>query len=160
MEEIKIIEYDKFTDIRGDIYSILTKEISQKTTLDFDHVKIVKNKLNVLRGIHYDHKTYKLINVLRGSIQAFFVDVNSYKNGRARFAELRINEESNFSVLVPPGLGNSFLCLSDEVIYCYSLAYDGDYVDSDAQGTIFWDDKLLDLPWESNDPILSDRDTV
>ena len=159
MEEIKIIEYDKFTDIRGDIYSILSKEISQKIGLDFDHVKIVKNKYNVLRGIHFDQKTHKLINVLSGSIQAFFVDVASYKNGKARFAELKISSDSNFSVLIPPGVGNSFLCLSKEVIYCYSLAYAGDYADVDEQETIFWNDEILNLPWVSDNPVLSDRDS-
>ena len=61
-------------------------------------------------------------------------------------------------VLIPPGLGNAFFVKSEFATYHYKLAYQGDYVDSEDQFTVAWDDPRINIDWPSKDPILSERD--
>ena len=66
--------------------------------------------------------------------------------------------EKKQSVLLPPGVGNSFCVLSDYTIFMYKWAYSGEYHDVDKQFTIKWDDPKLNINWPIENPILSERD--
>ena len=63
------------------------------------------------------------------------------------------------ALLLPPGVGNGFLSITKSV-YCYALAYGGDYSDFDVQFSLKWNDSDLKIPWKSkiHNPIISDRD--
>ena len=43
-------------------------------------------------------------------------------------------------------------------IFQYKLAYTGEYVDENEQGTIYWNDPRFNIDWPTNNPILSKRD--
>ncbi len=71
---------------------------------------------------------------------------------------LLLNDRKKQSVLLPPGVGNSFCVLSDYTIFMYKWAYIGEYYDVDKQFTIKWDDPKLNINWPIENPILSERD--
>ena len=68
---IKIINSNNYSDKRGLIWTSWNKK---NLNLNFKHDKFSFSKKNVLRGLHYDNKTWKLISCPYGKI--FFVDVN------------------------------------------------------------------------------------
>ena len=74
MKQIKVITSDNYADKRGLIWTSWKKN---NLNLNFEHDKFSFSKKNVLRGLHYDNKTWKLISCPYGKI--FFVVVNCSK---------------------------------------------------------------------------------
>ena len=67
IEGVKILKFDSFSDDRGKIWSTyIEKEIVNMGYEPFTHDKFSISKKNVIRGIHYDDKTFKLISVILG----------------------------------------------------------------------------------------------
>jgi len=71
--EVKIYQPDVFTDFRGDLWTIWSKEKFQPN-LDFNHDKVSTSRQHVLRGIHGDTKSWKLITCLYGEMYFVVVD--------------------------------------------------------------------------------------
>ena len=69
-----------------------------------------------------------------------------------------LSRENKKQLLIPPGIGNSFLVLSEECVYNYKLSYHGEYVDHDKQFTLKWNDEKYNIFWPIEYPILSERD--
>ena len=66
-----------------------------------------------------------------------------------------ISEENRRQVLVPPGVGNAHLVLSERAIFHYKQTT---YYERESQFTVMWDDPALAIKWEVSNPILSLRD--
>jgi dTDP-4-dehydrorhamnose 3,5-epimerase len=158
---VRIIKNNAFHDVRGSIWS--TYQLSQyKDLLGFDlqltHDKYALNQKDVLRGIHGDFVSWKLITILTGRVHQVYVDnrVNS-KTYRQHIA-LKLTAEDNISLLLPPGVGNAFYTQENGTLYNYKLFYDGEYKDFDQQFSIRWDDCGLNINWPAGPKILSERD--
>lgn len=161
LPEIKIIEFDTFSDLRGKIWTSFTDELSQKLLPDnifFKHDKFNSNKKGVLRGIHGDSKTWKLVSCPMGEIEQIVVDLRTESKNFKKWIKFEINKDNLIAILIPPGFGNAFCALSDEALYHYKLAYDGDYNDFDNQFTFPWNDESIGIDWKINNPITSERD--
>jgi len=149
---IEIIVHDKFYDHRGELYTIWKKD--ETTSLNFNHDKVALSKKNVLRGLHTD-KSWKLITCLYGKIQLVVLDLQN--NNWTDFI-LDSSNEVLKTVLVPPGFYNGHLVLSDEAVFYYKWAYEGDYPDVNDQKSINWADPFINIEWLLDNPILSNRD--
>ncbi|WP_300702752.1 dTDP-4-dehydrorhamnose 3,5-epimerase [uncultured Campylobacter sp.] len=161
LDGVYIIHINKFSDLRGEIYSVfLSDEIDclLPNDLKFKHDKVIHSKKNVIRGIHGDTKTFKLCTCLKGKIQQVVVDLNKDSKTYKKHQSFIMSDENRFCVLVPAGFGNSHAVLSDEAIYYYKCAYEGDYVDAHEQFTVAYNDKSLGIDWLVKEPILSNRD--
>ena len=71
---VEIIKPDVFTDYRGDLWTTWKKD-EFKVDLEFNHDKISTSRKHVLRGIHGDFKSWKLVTCLYGEI--YFVILTS-----------------------------------------------------------------------------------
>ena len=69
-----------------------------------------------------------------------------------------LDDRSRKIVLVPPGVGNGFLVLSNNSVFNYKWCYTGEYPDVEDQFTIKWNDKRLNIDWPIANPILQQRD--
>ena len=159
--EVKIVKPSISEDLRGNIWtSYKTSEISGiiPNNVSFIHDKFSLSKKNVLRGIHGDHKTWKLVTCVFGKIFQVVVDLREQSLTYKKWESFTIDALQPKSILVPPGFGNAFFVLSSSAIYHYKLAYSGDYIDSNDQFTHAWNDKLIGIQWPSKEPILSPRD--
>ncbi len=158
---VKIIEPSISTDLRGNIWtSFLKDELDALLPkgLSFKHDKFSESKYNVLRGIHGDHKSWKLVTSVYGEIYQVVVDCRKNSPTYMKYEKFTINSENQKLVLIPPGMGNSYYANSVNVVYHYKLAYEGDYIDADEQFTMSWDDPLIGIDWGGINPILSNRD--
>ena len=63
---IEILEPTHFSDDRGDLWTLWNKNFFTPK-LEFVHDKIATSKKNVLRGLHGDNKSWKLISCLYGT---------------------------------------------------------------------------------------------
>ena len=149
---VKVFLNDAFKDERGELWTIWNeKEFEPK--LKFNHDKIAVSKRHVLRGIHGDSKSWKLITCLSGKIKLVVVEPETLEH-----MSVTLTEENKLSVLVPPKFGNGHLILSDKAVFYYKWAYDGEYPDVKDQFSLKWNDPKLGIDWGIENPILSERD--
>jgi dTDP-4-dehydrorhamnose 3,5-epimerase len=141
------------TDERGDIWTSFLKddlEALLPNRLAFKHDKFSQSHYNVLRGIHGDSKSWKLVTCVFGEITQVVVDLRKGSPTYLNWQSYKINKAQQKMVLIPPS--------SELAVYHYKLAYDGDYIDAAEQFSVRWDDPSIAIDWPVGDPVLSVRD--
>ena len=146
-----------FEDHRGEYIETYNEELYRKHTAD---VKFVQDDISVsgrgvLRGIHGDDKTWKLISCLYGRF--YLVVVNCDKNSEdfGKWQPFVLSDKNRMQVLVPPGYGIAHLVLSEMAIFHYKQST---YYDRSSQFTYRWDEPKFNIWWPLKNPILSQRD--
>jgi dTDP-4-dehydrorhamnose 3,5-epimerase len=150
-----------FNDNRGSIWtSYLHNKIDSLLPkgVHFIHDKFSESKQNVLRGIHGDNKTWKLVTSVYGDIYQVVVDMRPSSDTYLKWESFSINKKNQLLVLIPPGVGNAYCVTSKVAVYYYKLAYNNEYYDAEEQFTIRWDDERLGINWPTGKPELSQRD--
>ena len=109
LEGVLKIKLSPFHDFRGKYLEIFNKKLFKKTKkkINFIQDDISISKKNVLRGIHGDYITWKLITCLHGKF--LLLVVNNIKNHKEykKSQIFELSEDNNLQILVPPGFGNS-----------------------------------------------------
>jgi len=121
------------------------------------HNRFSKSYKGVLRGLHYDTKTWKLVQSLVGDIYLVVLDMRPNSQTYGTWESYIISENTRDQVLVPPGFANGHYALTDCVFH-YNLFYEDDYVDENAQGVVKWNDDRFSIEWPTDRPILQKRD--
>ena len=152
---VKVYQPSYFSDHRGDLWTIW-KEGDHD--LKFNHDKVSTSRKHVLRGIHGDNKSWKLVTCLYGEIYFVLVDNRESSDTFIQWDSMILSDRNRKQVLIPPGVGNGFLVLSDHSVFHYKWSYPGKYADVDEQFTIKWNDPIIGIDWPINNPILSRRD--
>lgn len=163
INDVRIIYPSIACDNRGNIWtSFINDEIDPLLPggLSFKHDKFSLSINNVLRGIHGDYKTWKLITCVYGEIHQVVVDLRKKSLSFMKWEKFIINKNSQCLILIPPGVGNAYYVTSDQAVYHYKLAYSGKYVDTYDQFTHPWNDTNLNIDWPTDKPILSSRDNI
>jgi len=146
-----------FRDHRGVYVEIYNENLYKEAGINVDFVQddISVSKKDVLRGIHGDKKTWKLISCLYGK---FYLVVVNWNNGSSQYGKWEsfiLSEYNRSQVLIPPKFGNGHLVLSQQAIFHYKQST---YYDRPHQFTILWNDPKLNIRWPVKNPILSLRD--
>jgi dTDP-4-dehydrorhamnose 3,5-epimerase len=160
---VKIVIPSVAKDTRGTVWtSFLKEELNDllPDNLSFIHDKFSESQNNVLRGIHGDEKTWKLVTSVYGEIYQVVVDCRKESDTYGNWQDFTISKDQQCSVLIPPGVGNAFYVLSQTAVYHYKLAYRDGYNDIENQFTVSWDDKNYNIKWPTDKPILSERDSI
>ena len=157
------INYSANEELRGNIWTTFKKGFLSKKSdipeIEFVHDKFSVSNFNVFRGFHGDHKSYKLVTCVFGSIEQFVLD---WRIGSASFGQIykiEMSRNNLVSILIPPGCGNAYHVKSEQAVYHYKLSYSGEYIDADQQFTVKWYDPKIKNNFGKNfDPITSERD--
>ena len=164
LDGVILIKPKVFEDFRGSY----TMTFNQKEYLEalrnngFEEISFVEDdisvsKKNVLRGIHGDYNTAKLVSCLEGEFYLVIVNnIPDHKQYR-QWVSFNLSENNRYQVFIPPGFGNGHLVLSDRAIFSYKQS---SYYNPKGQFTLLWDDPQLNLRWPINNPILSKRDQI
>ena len=148
-------------DERGDIWTSFLKddlEALLPNGLAFKHDKFSQSHHSVLRGIHGDSKSWKLVTCVFGEITQVVVDLRKGSSTYLNWQSYKINKAQQKMVLIPPGCGNAYYVSSEQAVYHYKLAYDGDYIDAAEQFSVRWNDRTIGIDWPVTEPVLSGRD--
>ncbi len=146
-----------FKDKRGLIWSSWKKKSGFK--VKFNHDKFSLSKKNVLRGLHYDNKTWKLVSCPYGKLFLAIVNIDKKSNFYKKKFSIILSHKKNVQVLIPPNFANGHLCLSDYCLFHYKLSYNGKYSDVKNQKNIKWNNKNLNIQWPiKKNLILNNRD--
>jgi len=148
-------------DQRGSIFtSYDRKDYDQHipNLLNFNHDKFAESKKNVLRGLHGDTKTWKLVSCISGSIFQVVVDIRPDSETYLQWESWELSDKNKLQILIPPNFVNGYYVLSNKAAFHYKLAYEGDYFDVNDQIVIKWNDPRLNIAWPCKNPILQSRD--
>jgi len=153
------IERYAFRDFRGMYGETYTPEVYKEQGIDIDlsaEDNFSVSKKNVLRGIHGDDRTWKLISCLQGAFYLVVLNFDRESDQFGQWISLTLSRENMLQVLVPPKFGNGHLILTDEAMFHYNQSHR--YRGAENQFTIRWNDPMFNIQWPTNNPILSQRD--
>jgi dTDP-4-dehydrorhamnose 3,5-epimerase len=161
IKDVWILRPSVNEDLRGNIWTSFLKDEVEKLIPDnlyFKHDKFSSSKKNVLRGIHGDSKSWKLVTCVFGEILQVVVDLREGSSTYLKWQSFKIDSNNQQSVLIPPQMGNAYYVYSDNALYHYKLAYSGSYLDAKDQFSLKWNDDRIGIDWPISNPILSLRD--
>lgn len=159
LEGVLLIELDVFRDHRGEYVETYNEELYRKYGIN---VKFVEDDIsvslkNVLRGIHGDAVTWKLISCLYGKFYLVVLDCDRESPSFGKWESFELSDRNRQQVLVPPKYGNGHLVLSDIAVFHYKQST---YYDPKRQFTYKWDDPRFNITWPIKKPMLSKRDEL
>ena len=157
LDNVLIIEPDVFRDLRGQNVKIYNQALYQKNGINVKFIgdDFSVSKKNVLRGIHGDDKTWKLISCLSGKFYLVVVNCDDSSKDFGKWQSFILSDKNRLQVLVPPKYGNAHLIQSSKAIFYYKQSV---YYNQSKQFTYRWDDTLFKIKWPIKKPILSERD--
>ena len=157
LTDVLLIKPEIFEDFRGTYVETYNEEeyFKHGITQKFVQDDISTSTKGVLRGLHGDAETWKLISCMYGKF--YFVVVNCDENSVdfGKWQSFTLSAENQYQVLVPPMHGNGHFILSDVAIFHYKQT---SYYNPKGQFTYKWDDPRLGIWWPTKNPMLSRRD--
>lgn len=166
LPEVKIVQPSVYHEYRGSIsttyhseyYDRLLPAVERNEGLEFKHDRYSKSKFGVLRGLHYDDKTWKLVSCIHGKIYLVVLDMREQQPNYGKWESFIISPETTTQVLIPPMFANGHFVMEDDSIFTYKMAYKGEYNDENKQKTVVFNDLRFGIDWPVQSPILSKRD--
>lgn len=146
-----------FEDFRGTYVETYNQELYARSgiTVPFVQDDISTSSRHVLRGIHGDSETWKLVSCLYG---IFYLVVLNHDKTSPQFGQwegFTLSDSNRIQVLIPPKFGNGHVVLSDTAIFHYKQTT---YYNRDGQFTVAWNDPAFKIWWPIASPIVSQRD--
>ena len=160
LEGVYVFETSKYRDKRGTfIVPFNVKEFKKATNFyaDFVQDNFSTSKKGVLRGLHYQVKNPqgKFVKVIKGSVQDVIVDLRQRSPTFGKSFSIVLSSKNNLSLWVPPGFAHGFLSLSEGTQFFYKVTND---YSPENERTLLWNDPELNINWQIDDPILSEKD--
>lgn len=157
LDGVLLVKPDIHEDFRGEYVETYNEKFYNENGIP---VKFVQDDISisskgVLRGIHGDEETYKLISCMRGRF--YFVVLNNDKSSKqyGQWESFVLTDKNRHQVLVPPKFGNGHLALSKSIIFHYKQST---YYNPKGQFSIRYDDPKFKIWWPIKNPTLSRRD--
>jgi dTDP-4-dehydrorhamnose 3,5-epimerase len=146
-----------FEDFRGSYIELYNEDLYRKAGIDVTFVQedISVSSRHVLRGIHGDGETWKLVSCLHGKFYLVVVNWDERSPQYRQWDAFVLSDQNRQQVLIPPRFGNGHLVLSESAIFHYKQST---YYNRAGQFTVLWNDPSLNIWWPVGDPILSRRD--
>lgn len=146
-----------FEDFRGTYVEIYNEKLYKEAGIDVDFIQddISVSAKDVLRGIHGDDKTWKLISCLYGRFYLVVVNWDKSSKQFRQWDSFVLSDNNRHQVLVPPKFGNGHLVLSEQAIFHYKQST---YYNRAGQFTLLWNDPEINILWPVKNPIVSKRD--
>jgi dTDP-4-dehydrorhamnose 3,5-epimerase len=158
--EVKIFVPEVFEDGRGFFKETYSTQKYRALGLNDEFVQdsISYSLKNVIRGLHYDPRMSKLVQVLRGQAFDAIADVRLESPTYLQWQGFYLNDGNHHQLYVPAGFAHGYLALSDDVIFSYKH---GALHDPAHERSVRWNDPTLAIAWPlESEPILSAKDRV
>lgn len=170
LEGVLLFKLDPYEDYRGEYVETYNEKLYQQAiaknlkgtiyqkeaaNLHWIEDDISTGTRGILKGIHGDKKTWKLISCLYGKFYLVVLNYNSESKDYRKWEAFTLSDKNRIQILVPPFYGNGHQVLSEYDIYSYKQSA---YYDPANQFTIKWDDPKFNIRWPIKYPMLSLRD--
>ncbi len=157
LDGVLLVKPDISEDFRGEYAETYNAKFYKAHGIPVDFVcdDMSVSSRGVLRGIHGDQKTYKLISCLRGRFYFVVLNCDEKSKQYGEWESFVLSDRNRWQVLVPPKFGNGHLALSETIIFHYKQS---EYYDPKGQFSIRHNDPKFSIWWPIKDPLRSQRD--
>ena len=145
------------SDIRGNFYETYNEKEYRLAGLEARFIQddISCSVQGVLKGMHGDSKTYKLVQCAYGKVYAVILNCDETSADFGKWESFELSSDNRYQLYIPPMYGNGYYVLSDTAVYTYKQStYYGDY----KQFTYKWNDDRFGILWPAGKNITSERD--
>ncbi len=160
--EIICITPQEYKDDRGIFFETFKQSEFGSLGLPTQFVQANRSvsKKGVVRGMHWQNPPYaqgKLVNVLRGSIVDYVVDIRPSSSNFGKWMKVDLNAQSKQQIWIPEGFAHGFIALEDdtEVLYQTIKEYN-----KEAEAGFIYNDPFVNIIWPQMDVILSEKDLI
>lgn len=158
LEGVKVIKPSTyFEDYRGQYIETYNKNLFYKAGIDIEFLQdsFSISSQGVLRGIHGDGKTWKLVSCLYGKFYLVVVNNDPTSPQYKQWESFTLSDSNRLHILIPPLFGNGHLVLSEKAIFHYKQST---YYERESQFTLLWDDPNLNIWWPARPLMITPRD--
>lgn len=160
LKGVKYLTTDRFEDLRGEYGGVYDEELYFANGLK---VKFVADQVsfsyrNVLRGLHGDTKTTKLVQCLHGTVYTVVANCDPTSPEFGKWQSFILSDKNHKQLWIPPMYGLGYFAQTETVLFTYKFSHQ--LTAPEEQFTYRWDDPLFNIHWPNRDPILSLRDKM
>jgi dTDP-4-dehydrorhamnose 3,5-epimerase len=161
IEGLLIIEPAVFGDERGYFYESFNKEKFQELTgknIDFVQDNQSLSGRDIVRGLHFQNPPFaqgKLVRVIKGEVIDVVVDIRKSSPTYGEHFSIKLTEENKKMFWIPEGFAHGFSSLVNNTIFSYKCT---NYYNKESEDNIYWNDADLNINWEVENPIISEKD--
>jgi len=150
-----------FPDSRGYFFESFRADWLEKMGVATDWVQDNQSfsQKGTVRGLHFQrgaHAQAKLVRVISGKVLDVVVDLRKGSSSFGQVYSTILDTEKNNLLYIPAGFGHGFSVLEDAV-FVYKCS---NYYHKDSEGGVLWSDPQLQIDWQVEVPIVSEKDTV
>lgn len=159
---LKIIEPRVFEDKRGYFFESYSKQAFADAGIQTEFVQDNQSMsmAGIVRGLHFQappHAQAKLVRVIKGAVIDVVVDIRKESPTYGQSFSIELTEENKTMLMIPEGFAHGFSTQADYTIFSYKCSA---LYNKASEGGIIWNDKDLEIDWEVQDPIISEKDEV
>ncbi|MFN5794170.1 MAG: dTDP-4-dehydrorhamnose 3,5-epimerase [Bacteroidota bacterium] len=160
IKDLVVIKPRVFRDDRGYFF-----ESFNRSKLDFlgNDLEFVQDnqslsQKDVLRGLHFQNPPYaqaKLVSVIQGSVLDVAVDIRKQSPTYGKSFSIVLDGIDKSQLFIPAGFAHGFKTLENNTIFFYKCS---NYYNKESEGCLLWNDPNLNINWDIENPILSEKD--
>ena len=162
IEGLLIIEPKVFKDNRGCFFESFQEKLFSQFGINAKFVQdnqSVSSK-NVIRGLHLQAPPFaqgKLVRVVHGAALDIAVDIRKQSPTYGKHISVRLDTVKNTMFWIPEGFAHGFVTLEDNTIFNYKCT---NVYNKESEGSILWNDPDINIEWNIENPILSEKDKL
>ncbi len=157
--DVLLIEPKIFGDDRGFFLETFRRSWLEDQGIDVRFVQdnMSRSKKNTLRGLHYQltNPQAKLVMVSRGAVLDVAVDIRRGSPTFGKYVSAELSEENKKLMYIPAGFAHGFKVLTETADFQYKCST---YYDPTSEKAVLWSDPDINVNWEAENPILSEKD--
>jgi len=159
IEDVLLLKPSVFSDNRGYFFESYRKSFFREEGVEVNFVQdnVSFSRQKTIRGLHYqiENPQAKLVMTLKGEILDVAVDLRRSSPTFGQHVSCILSSENSYQLFVPKGFAHGFLVRSPHALVHYKCS---DYYNPDGERGLNWDDPALDIDWQIDEPILSEKD--
>lgn len=160
IEGLVVIQPKVFRDERGYFFEPYNKKAYAEAGIKDEFVQDNQSmsQKGVLRGLHFQNPPFaqaKLVRVIQGAVWDVAVDIRRSSPTYGKYFGIELTAENNTALYIPVGFAHGFVTLVDGTIFHYKCS---NFYNKASEDCILWNDPDIGIPWNVNNPLLSEKD--
>lgn len=160
IEGLLILKPKIFGDNRGSFCETYNKQLFSNNGLNIDFVQDNQSVSfkGIVRGLHLQVPPFaqgKLVRVVHGSAIDVAVDLRKQSPTFGQHIMVELNTKDPILFWIPEGFAHGFAALEDNTIFQYKVT---NYYNKESEKSILWNDPDLNIQWNIQNPIISEKD--
>lgn len=157
--DVLLLKPDLYEDKRGFFFESYRRSHLAERGIDIEFVQdnVSGSGRHVLRGLHYQIESPqdKLVMAAEGEILDVAVDLRQSSPTFGQAVSRVLSAKNRRQLFIPKGFAHGFLVRSEWARVHYKCS---DYYNPDGERGLRWDDPALNIGWDVEEPVISDKD--